>query len=390
MAQEIKRVDSINPDISIIIPMYNAEKHLGQCLESLQAQTFRNFEIICVDDGSEDNTRKVVCEYRAYDDRIRLIAMPHCGKAGIMRNEGVKQARGEYCLFLDSDDFFESEMLEKTLRKAREDEADICLFDARLYNEKTKKYKEIDYIIQKDYCPETIPFEGISCPYIFNITTGCPWSKLIKKDLIERNQLKFMELKRSNDVYFIFLALVLAHRITIVPEVFVNYRQWGESLQAGNAKTPWDWYEALKELKEELKKRGIYKEVELSFRNLVFGVSIYNLCSLKTAESFAEVYDQLRNRIFKEFSLDHFREEECFSYNKKKYEIYSDLIKYNVCEYLFNELSKAKKERSYWVNRAKKAETEIKEIRESTTFKVAKKVFALPREIQKHLKNNNV
>lgn len=382
MEQEVDRIDKVNPDISVIIPMYNTEKYIGQCLETLLAQTFRNFEIICVDDGSLDNTRTIVEEYKNSDNRISLIQMSHCGKAGVMRNEGMKYARGEYCLFLDSDDFFEAEMLEKTLCKAREDKADICLFDARLYNEKTKKYKEIDYIIQKEYCPVRLPFEGRSNPYIFNITSGCPWSKLIKRSLIEKNQLQFMGLRRSNDVCFVFLALALAKRITVLPEVFVNYRQSGDSLQANNASSPWDWYEALKALMAELKRRGIYNDVELSFRNLAFGVSIYNLCSLKTAASFTEVYDQLRNRVFAEFSLEDFSDKDCYSYNEKKYEIYHAMKRYTVAEYLFQELQKTKEEKAYWLNKAKKAEKEVKDIKESITFKTGKKIIAVPKKIK--------
>ena len=185
MSEKVTNTD--NPDVSVIIPMYNLEKFIGQCLDSLKEQSWRDFEVICVDDGSGDSTCDIVKEYMDSDGRIRLVSMPHCGRAGIMRNEGLKHARGEYCLFLDGDDFFEPEMIEKALRKAREDQADICLFDARLYNEKSKKYKEIDYVLQKEYFPEHIPFEGKSCPYIFNITTGCPWSKLIKKSLIDKN-----------------------------------------------------------------------------------------------------------------------------------------------------------------------------------------------------------
>ena len=94
--------------------------------------------------------------------------MPHCGLAGVMRNEGIRQAKGEYCLFLDGDDFFEPEMLEHSLRKAREDDADICMFDARMYYEATKTYKKSNVILKTEYIPEQIPFEGKSFPYIFN------------------------------------------------------------------------------------------------------------------------------------------------------------------------------------------------------------------------------
>ena len=380
-----KVTNTENPDVSVIIPMYNLEKFIGQCLDSLKEQSWRDFEVICVDDGSGDSTCDIVKEYMDSDGRIRLVSMPHCGRAGIMRNEGLKHARGEYCLFLDGDDFFEPEMIEKALRKVREDQADICLFDARLYNEKSKKYKEIDYVLQKEYFPEHIPFEGKSCPYIFNITTGCPWSKLIKKSLIDKNGLQFMDLYRSNDVYFIFMALALAERITVLPEVFVNYRQSGESLQANNARSPWDWYKALQALSAELKRRGLYRDLELSFKNLVFGVSIYNMCSLKTPEVYSEVYRKLKNEIFREFSLEDFSEQDCYSYNKKKYEIYLNMKKYEVDEYLFLELAKMKQEKSYWVNRAKKAEKEISDIKESTTFKTGKKVLAAPKKIKKLL-----
>ena len=255
-------------DISVIIPVYNVEKYIDQCLDSLQAQSFDNFEVICVDDGSLDHTVDRIREHMKTDPRIRLIEMPHCGLAGVMRNEGIKRAEGKYCLFLDGDDFFERDMLKKTFEKTEEDQADICLFDARLYNERTKVYKEIDYIIQKDYLPESIPFKGRSFPYILNITTGCPWNKLIRKSLIDEYQLQFMPLHRSNDVYFIFMALALAEKITVVQEVFVNYRQSGSSLQANNVKSPWDWYEALKALKLKFEELQIYEELRSSFRNL--------------------------------------------------------------------------------------------------------------------------
>ena len=105
MSEKVTKTD--NPDVSVIIPMYNLEKFIGQCLDSLKEQSWRDFEVICVDDGSGDSTCDIVKEYMDSDGRIRLVSMPHCGRAGIMRNEGLKHARGEYCLFLDGDDFFD-------------------------------------------------------------------------------------------------------------------------------------------------------------------------------------------------------------------------------------------------------------------------------------------
>lgn len=343
-------------EISVIIPTYNVEKYIDQCLDSLQLQTFDNFEVLCVDDGSDDQTREKIREYGKADSRIRLIEMPHCGLAGVMRNEGIRQAKGDYCLFLDGDDFFEPEMLEHSLRKVREDDADICMFDARMYYEATKTYKKSDVILKTEYIPEQIPFEGKSFPYIFNIGTGCPWTKLIKKSLIDENHIEFMALPRFNDVYFVFLTLALAKRVTILQEVLVNYRQIPTSLQANNTKTPWDWYDSLKTLREKLLELGIYSEVENSFRNLAFGVSIYNLCSLKSGESFCQVYERMKKEFFEEFDLVDFKEEDCYSYNSKKYEIYRNMMQCTAGEYLFLEVQKLKEEKSYWIARAKNAE----------------------------------
>lgn len=343
-------------DISVIIPVYNVENYIDQCLDSLQAQSFDNFEVICVDDGSLDHTVDRIREHMKTDPRIRLIEMPHCGLAGVMRNEGIRQAKGDYCLFLDGDDFFEPEMLEHSLRKVREDDADICMFDARMYYEATKTYKKSDVILKTEYIPEQIPFEGKSFPYIFNIGTGCPWTKLIKKSLIDENHIEFMALPRFNDVYFVFLTLALAKRVTILQEVLVNYRQIPTSLQANNTKTPWDWYDSLKTLREKLLELGIYSEVESSFRNLAFGVSIYNLCSLKSGESFCQVYERMKKDFFEEFDLVDFKEEDCYSYNSKKYEIYRNMMQCTAGEYLFLEVQKLKEEKSYWVTRAKNTE----------------------------------
>ena len=188
-----------------------------------------------------------------------------------------------------------------------------------------------------------------------------------------------MELPRSNDVYFTFLSMVLASKITILEEVLVNYRQSGTSLQANNAKTPLDWYTAMKALKDKLLELDLYKDVEQSFKNLVFGVGIYNLCSLKTAESFAVVYEKIKREFLEEFDLGDFKEEECYSYNSSKYEIYLKIKKYDLQGYLFNEMQELKS----WKGRAQRAERELANLKNSTTFKAGKALLYLPQKLKK-------
>ena len=375
---EINIKNNKKPEITVIIPSYNVEEYIGECLESLQKQTFQNFEVFCVDDGSDDGTVRIIQQYTETDSRFQYIKMDHCGKAGLMRNEGIRRAEGEYLLFLDSDDFFEPELIEHSLNKIKEDQADVCMFDARLYFSDTGKYRKSNVMLKKEYIPETVPTEGKTFPYVFNIGTGCPWTSLFKKSLIDENKLEYMALSRSNDIYFVNMALVLAKRITMLSEVLVNYRQRNTSLQANNTKTPWDWYEALKAIRDKLKELNLYEDVEASFKNLAFGVSIYNLCSLKAGEQFCQVYERLNNEIFKNFELNDFKEEECYSYNAAKYKIYMQMRECSAVEYLFRQTQEMKE----WQSRAKKAEKELQKLKSSTTLKAGKTLLYVPKKLK--------
>ena len=120
------------PEITVIIPSYNVEEYIGECLESLKKQTFTDFEVLCVDDGSDDRTVDIIKEYAVSDPRFQYVGMDHCGKAGLMRNEGIKRAKGEYLLLLNNDtevitpDWME-ELLMYAMRK------DVGVVGAKLY-----------------------------------------------------------------------------------------------------------------------------------------------------------------------------------------------------------------------------------------------------------------
>lgn len=349
-----------NIAVSVIVPTYNVEKYIKECLDSLLSQTYKNFEIICVDDGSDDETITIIKNYMKKDSRIQLLEMPHCGKAGVMRNVGIEKAVGEYCLFLDADDFFEPELISHALKRIREDHADICLFDARLYFDKTKTFIDVGNMLKKEYVPEKVSFEGKAFPYILNISTGCPWTKLFRRSFIIENQLEFMPLYRSNDLYFVCMAMVLAKRITVLEEKLVNYRKSEGSLQTNNASTPWDWYIALGEVKKKLIQMKLYSDVERSFKNYVIDVGFYNLGSMKTIEAFSIVYKKMKNEMLKEFDLLDFQQEQCYSCNEEKYGLYLNMKRYDDKEYLFNEVKRLKDQTLYWSNRARKAEQDIK------------------------------
>ena len=111
--------------VSVIVPVYNMERHLRRCLDSLLAQSLDDIEIICVDDGSTDSSREILSEYAQKDERFEFIAQEN-RSAGAARNTGMKKASGEYLIFLDSDDFFDKDLLKKTYEKAKQDNI-ICI-----------------------------------------------------------------------------------------------------------------------------------------------------------------------------------------------------------------------------------------------------------------------
>ena len=137
-ANKIKQKDiQMSPKISVIIPVYNAVEYLGQCLDTILLQTFQDIEVICVDDGSTDDGLSCLQGYAFLDSRLKVVHQEHAG-AGSARNNGLKEAKGEYVICLDSDNFFESDMLEKMLARAEQDKSDIValptLFLAFIYS----------------------------------------------------------------------------------------------------------------------------------------------------------------------------------------------------------------------------------------------------------------
>ena len=141
------------PIVSVIIPVYNAEKFLKQCLNSVISQTLKEIEIICVDDGSTDNTNAILKAFSEKDQRITVIHQQNAG-AGAARNNGLRRAKGKYLSFLDADDFFEKTMLERAVSKIEEDQAEFVVFRCNQYLEDQKKFKNIRYSLREDrICP---------------------------------------------------------------------------------------------------------------------------------------------------------------------------------------------------------------------------------------------
>ena len=282
------------PKVSIIIPIYNNEKYLRECLDSVLNQTFQDFEIISINDGSTDNSLKILEEYAKKDSRIKIVTQENKG-AGSARNEGLKLAKGEYLAFLDGDDFYNLDFLEKMLKKSIDTNSDIVICRANRFNTETEETSKINYSLKTNFLPEKDVFSYKDIPdKIFNIAQNWNWNKVFKKDFIEKNNIKFQEIYRTNDLYFTCCALVLAKRISTIDECLVNYRiGMIENSQNTNNLYPLDFYKAFSKLREFLVEKNIYKEVKESYISWALEGCIYNIKSVKDRAIQKQIYDKI-------------------------------------------------------------------------------------------------
>ena len=211
--------------ISVIITAYNAQSYLEQTLDCITGQTLKDIEIICVDDGSTDRTPQILDTYAASDSRITAVHQKN-GGAGAARNHGMRYATGEYLSILDADDFYEPDMLEKAYCFASENQADIAVFRCDLYREATDTFSPCNYSIHEGLLPQKSPFAANDIQRdVFKLFVGWAWDKLFLRSFVEEHHLRFQEQRTTNDMLFVFSALLLARRIVTSQQVLAHHRQ---------------------------------------------------------------------------------------------------------------------------------------------------------------------
>lgn len=214
------------PKVSVIIPVYNVEKYLRECLDSVVNQTLKEIEIICVDDGSTDSSLDILKEYATKDNRFTIITQKNL-HAGVARNRGIQLAKGEYVHFLDSDDWIEQDAYEKLYKILKDNKADLVKFKAYSFNNQTgettsRPYLDIKWVDEK--CFNT-------CLNIIEDTKNTiklpdsPWSGFYNLDFLKRNNIYFDDFICANDVGFFYRCIINAEKIYLSSEKLVYYRE---------------------------------------------------------------------------------------------------------------------------------------------------------------------
>ena len=229
------------PRISIVVPVYNVEKYIGECLESLVHQTYEDIEIIIVDDGSPDRSDVIYSKYAENDDRIKIIKKENAGVSEA-RNTGIDNATGTFVMFADSDDWLELNACEVLIQEYDKNKADLVVSDAYTV---TNGRKRQNRVFNEAFCTDDKKFieqYQMSClGYGFNPSPavkwnisglGSPWNKLFRIDIIKNNNLRFDPYVKGiyDDNLFTLHYLEHVNSISYVPVPVYDYRIVAQSI----------------------------------------------------------------------------------------------------------------------------------------------------------------
>lgn len=263
-----------NVKVSIILPVYNVEQYLRQCLDSIVQQTLNDIEIICVDDCSTDGTIKILEEYAAKDDRFIVIKQEKNQGQGVSRNVGIKHANGEYVGFVDPDDWIDTIMYEKMYDDAISHNSDITICDFIRYFEDVNKYGKSKFLrrIEDNYnivyinCSKNEVLDKQFYNDTLLVLPMACWHKIYKNDFLKKYNIHFPSYRYLEDVMFNFNAFLNANRISYLEDEFYSYRVRKNSAMRANANLTNQSFEVFDDIYNALNKENKYREFEHNFK----------------------------------------------------------------------------------------------------------------------------
>ena len=191
--------------VSIIIPIYNAENTIEKCISSILKQTYKDYELLLIDDGSTDNSLKVIKKYSKYKN-IRILNQENHGVA-YTRNRGIKEATGDYIMFIDNDDFIDSDYIEKHITTISKENSDIVISGYRRINVENKVLHE----------------EKLRDTYWSRFIIMAPWAKVYRRNFLLKNNIEFLSYGIGEDVYFNLIIYSFKPKITILNYIVYNW-----------------------------------------------------------------------------------------------------------------------------------------------------------------------
>ncbi len=307
------------PLFSIIIPVYNTERYLAKTLDSVLGQTLTEIEVICVNDGSGDNSLNILKEYAAKDPRIIIINQENQG-AGTARNTGLSKASGEYCLFVDSDDFLEANALKTVYNTAKSNAVDVVIFGLNAFNENTGNFTAMDYAIVVDELPVSQVINPSKVPNFYKYVVGFTHCKAYNVQYLQSTGLQFPKIGAHEDMPFTYVACSKTNKAFILPEVLYHYRRQREGSLSDNTNEQYIYMlQALKCFKEDLAKTDCWAENSRNYYNYVLHMVKWKFDTLPTKLK-ASFVDDLRTEWYQRLGI---RSQENYFYIKEEENLFS-------------------------------------------------------------------
>lgn len=285
--------------LSIVVAVYNLEKYLPRCLESLVNQTLENIEILCIDDGSTDSAPKIIDEYeKKYPNLIKSFHKENGGEFST-RNYGLDRAKGEYVTFVDTDDWVENDWAEKLYNAAKQNNADMAVCG----------FERIDLETNKVVATNMTNFGTTTKPIVSNddyvlFINPAPWNKVYKREKI--NDLRFWPLRGFNDTLFLANCFLRFDKIAFIPDVLYHYYlRYDSQIHTINLQDVENMKKYLLELKDVYIKENKYEEMKYlldTFAFLHLGISIMYRASYDKSVNTKETLKETINYLDKNFT----------------------------------------------------------------------------------------
>ena len=277
--------------VSIIIPVYNVEKYLSQCINSILNQTYKDFEIIIVDDGSTDGSLKICKDFAQKNKNIKLIAQKNSG-VSVARNNAMNYIQGEYLLFVDPDDYIENECLEILVENMEKTQANIALFGYKeVYDEDIKGNDEIKLLSLEDN--SVVNGQEVANMMLRYEVKGYLWDKMFRTKEIKKLGMEFEKERYIQDWFPVFKQVLNSDKIVYIKRALYNYRQRSSStVYKKNIKKIKDYFHATNNIIKYSYEKDVDPIMIETFKSKVFNVLIWD---------YFLAYKDTNSNLYKEF-----------------------------------------------------------------------------------------
>lgn len=294
------------PSISIVMPVYNCEDYLEDTLNCVFDQTFKDFELVCVDDGSSDASLDILKEFAQKDSRLRIISQENKG-SGAARNRGLKESNGKYLFFMDSDDYIVQDFLKISHKKISKGDFDFIMFQIASirYGEKDGDVMFTPYRLNEEF---VFNYE-INKTIVLN-SYFAPWSKFYKKEFLEKLDILFDEELPYEDVLVHVKSMIEASNILFVPECMYYYRLDSQNSLTSDSTTHIKIFDVIESVRQYLMEKNLLDVFKMEFESFKTQQVIYHLNFpideeyFVKAKSYLKDVDCKNNNIINDFTKE--------------------------------------------------------------------------------------